>query len=195
MNSKNIILVLLAVVLTIAIGVECHFIFNDKETLVSTNNGKVKQSLEIKDASAKDNSMQAQTIVHETKEKPTVQAKKAVWNGVISRYEIKKQLNGTTWESIEVDPFTNRWLKFVINGNTVTQYYAERTDNYDDPKKWEKLFTWDIYKVLETEKGFYSIALKEKEGHFSYTFLFFREKTVGYGWGEEGASTVLLKLI
>lgn len=52
-----------------------------------------------------------------------------------------------------------------------------------------------IYKVLETEKGFYSIALKEKEGHFSYTFLFFREKTVGYGWGEEGVSTVLLKLI
>lgn len=86
-------------------------------------------------------------------------------------------------------------MKFVINGNTVTQYYAERTDNYDDPKKWKKLFTWDIYKVLETEKGFYSIALKEKEGHFSYTFLFFREKTVGFGWGEEGASTVLLKLI
>lgn len=77
----------------------------------------------------------------------------------------------------------------------MTQYYAERTYNYDDPKNWKKLFTWDIYKVLETEKGFYSIALKEKEGNFSYTFLFFRGKTVGFGWGEEGASTVLLKLV
>lgn len=113
-------------------------------------------------------------LLVKSKKKPANQAK--IWNGVKSRYEIKAQLDGTVWESIEVDPFTNRWLKFSIKGNTVTQYYAERTDNYDDPKNWQKLFTWDIYKVLETEKGFYSIALKEKEGNFSYTFLFLTEK-------------------
>ncbi len=192
--NKNKILILVAVILTIIICAECRILFfNDKETIAITKNNDKNKSLDSKIVKVKDNSMPKQAAVSKTKKKPANQTKN--WNGVKSRYEIKAQLDGTVWESIEVDPFTNRWLKFSIKGNTVTQYYAERTYNYDDPKNWQKLFTWDIYKVLETQKGFYSIALKEKEGNFSYTFLFFRGKTVGFGWGEEGASTVLLKLI
>ena len=194
MNNKNKILILAAVVLTVIICAECRMLFNDKETIAVTKNNDKSKSLDDNIVKVEDNSTQKQIVVNKTEKKPTNDRTK-IWNGVKSRYEIKAQLDGTVWESTEVDPFTSRWLKFSIQGNTVTQYYAERTDNYDDPKNWQKLFTWDIYKVLETEKGFYSIALKEKEGHFSYTFLFFREKTVGYGWGEEGASTVLLKLI
>lgn len=194
MNNKNKILILAAVILTIIICAECRILFNDKETIVVTKNNDKNKSLDSKVVKVEDNSMPKHTIISKNeKKKPTNRTK--IWNGVKSRYEIKTQLDGTIWESIEVDPFTDRWLKFSINGNTVTQYYAERTYNYDDPKNWKKLFTWDIYKVLETEKGFYSIALKEKEGNFSYTFLFFRGKTVGFGWGEEGASTVLLKLV
>ena len=192
--NKNKILILVAVILTIIICAECRILFfNDKETIAITKNNDKNKSLDSKIVKVKDNSMPKQAAVSKTKKKPANQTKN--WNGVKSRYEIKAQLDGTVWESIEVDPFTNRWLKFSIKGNTVTQYYAERNYNYDDPKNWQKLFTWDIYKVLETQKGFYSIALKEKEGNFSYTFLFFRGKTVGFGWGEEGASTVLLKLI
>ena len=194
MNNKNKILILAAVILTIIICAECRILFNDKETIVVTKNNDKNKSLDSKVVKVEDNSMPKHTIISKNeKKKPTNRTK--IWNGVKSRYEIKTQLDGTIWESIEVDPFTDRWLKFSINGNTVTQYYAERTYNYDDPKHWKKLFTWDIYKVLETEKGFYSIALKEKEGNFSYTFLFFRGKTVGFGWGVEGASTVLLKLV
>lgn len=193
MNNKNKILILVAVILTIIICAECRILFNDKETIVVTKNNDNNKSLDSKVVKVEDNSMPKHTIISKNEKKPTNRTK--IWNGVKSRYEIKTQLDGTIWESIEVDPFTDRWLKFSINGNTVTQYYAERTYNYDDPKNWKKLFTWDIYKVLETEKGFYSIALKEKEGNFSYTFLFFRGKTVGFGWGEEGASTVLLKLV
>ena len=194
MNNKNKILILAAVILTIIICAECRILFNDKETIVVTKNNDKNKSLDSKVVKVEDNSMPKHTIISKNeKKKPTNRTK--IWNGDKSRYEIKTQLDGTIWESIEVDPFTDRWLKFSINGNTVTQYYAERTYNYDDPKNWKKLFTWDIYKVLETEKGFYSIALKEKEGNFSYTFLFFRGKTVGFGWGEEGASTVLLKLV
>lgn len=193
MNNKNKILVLTAIVLTIIICTEYRMLFNDKENIVVIKNSDKSQSLDAKVVKVKDNSMPKQAVISKSKKKPANQAK--IWNGVKSRYEIKAQLDGTVWESIEVDPFTNRWLKFSIKGNTVTQYYAERTDNYDDPKNWQKLFTWDIYKVLETEKGFYSIALKEKEGNFSYTFLFFIRKTVGFGWGEEGTSTVFLKLI
>lgn len=194
MNNKNKILILVAVILTIIICAECRILFfNDKETIAVTKNNDKNKPLDSKIVKVKDNSMTKQAAVSKTQKKPANQTK--IWNGVKSRYEIKAQLDGTVWESIEVDPFTSRWLKFSIKGNTVTQYYAERTYNYDDPKNWQKLFTWDIYKVLETQKGFYSIALKEKEGNFSYTFLFFRGKTVGFGWGEEGASTVLLKLI
>lgn len=148
MNNKNKILVLTAVILTIIICTEYHMLFNDKENIVVIKNSNKSQSLDAKVVKVKDNSMPKQAVISKSKKEPANQTK--IWNGVKSRHEIKAQLDGTVWESIEVDPFTNRWLKFSIKGNIVTQYYAERTDNYDDPKNWQKLFTWDIYKVLET---------------------------------------------
>lgn len=122
--------------------------------------------------------------------------KEATWHGVTSKNDVRKAIDGTTWESIERDPSTGLWLKFVIYGNSVDEYTAKNTLNYDDPKTWNLTVKWKIYGVYEPQQGLYCVALKGKEGTGIYedvpVFISLMGERVFYSLADDH---VFLKLV
>lgn len=110
------------------------------------------------------------------------------WGGVNSRGEILNKIDGTTWETVEKDEYTGRWLRFVIRGNRVTQYQSASTLNYDDPKEWHSFLQWEIEGAYEPEKDIYNVLLKEIDGKYlPCAYIYFSKEhkdAVTFIWGD-----------
>ena len=123
------------------------------------------------------------------------ESKELEWVGINSRDEVLKKIDGTTWETVEKDKYTGRWLRFVIRGNSVKQYQAASTLNYDDPKEWHLFLQWEIEGAYEPEKDIYNVLLKEINGKYlPCAYIYFSKEhkdAVTFIWGDNFMQTRL----
>lgn len=204
MNKKNIVLTIVAVILATIIVGETYVFWGNEENRVIAKNDSIINAVSSDTTKSQVATSKPQIkpvkIENETKETKNVESNKnnndLTWYEISSRNEVKSRINGTTWETTELDPCTGLWHKFVIYGDNVDEYSAKDTRNYDDPKKWALIVNWRIYGVYEPRKGLFCVALKGKEGSgiFEDTpyFISFKGNVVFFS---EGNTHIFLKLV
>ncbi len=200
MNIKNRILFIIAIVLMVVIGVEVYFYKN--HTYVSGQ--LMADSITVSKKKEAANGTNSKTVKPSTSTRAQVNGinthkeieKKTTWHGATSKNDVRKVIDGTTWETIEREPSTGLWLRFVIHGNSVDEYIAMNTLNYDDPKTWKLTVKWEIYGVYEPQQGLYCVALRGKEGTGIYedvpVFISLKGESVFYSMADDH---VFLKLV
>lgn len=122
-----------------------------------------------------------------------------IWEAATSREDLRRKLNGTTWETTAPDRLTGLYHKFVISGNNVTEYTAKPTRNYTDSKNWTNMVGWDIHSINEPQQGLYIVALKGKDGTGIYeetpVFLVFKGNLMFYSMMGDESSNTPIKLV
>lgn len=122
-----------------------------------------------------------------------------IWEGASSREDLRRKLNGTTWETTAPDGLIGLYHKFVISGNSVTEYTAKPTRNYTDPKNWTNIASWDIHSINEPQQDLYVVALKGKDGtgilEETPVFLVFKGNMMFYSMAGDESSNTPIKLV